>query len=408
MGGSVGIVIRLASKARSFPDSGDTLMTETPFSLGYRMPAEWSPHEATWLAWPHHREDWPGKFGPIPWVYVEIIRHLHHSEKIHLLVQNDRADQEARHGLAMAGVDLSRIHSFFFRTNRVWTRDSGPLFITQAGGELAVTDWKFNAWAKYPNWKNDDALPKQIAAALEVRSWQPALKGRRVVLEGGSIDVNGSGLLLTTEECLLSDVQARNPHLSRSDLEDAFREFLGITHVIWLGRGIAGDDTHGHIDDMARFVNRRTIVACVEDNPNDANYEPLQENWERLQNLQDADGARLEIVKLPMPGPVYWDNTRLPASYANFYIANACVLAPTFNDVKDRQALGILAELFPDRPVVGIHAVDLVWGLGTLHCLSQQQPQSKKSSAEQSGIAITSQSAALSPSPSRVETPSAP
>src|SRR5258708_6239 len=257
-------------------------MSAIPALLGFRMPAEWEPHEAVWLAWPHHRDDWPGKFGAIPWVYVEIIRHLHKSERVRLLVQNDRADQEARRALGLAGIDLTRIESLPFRTNRVWTRDSGPIFVKSDKGELAVTDWKFNAWAKYPNWKHDDALPCRIARALSLPSWQPKVQGKRIVLEGGSIDVNGQGLLLTTEECLLGAFQQRNPGLSRQDLEKVLADYLGVKKVLWLNCGIAGDDTHGHIDDLARFVGPRTIVTVVEDNPADENYAPLQENLERL------------------------------------------------------------------------------------------------------------------------------
>ena len=350
-------------------------MSAIPALLGFRMPAEWEPHEAVWLAWPHHRDDWPGKFGAIPWVYVEIIRHLHKSERVRLLVQNDRADQEARRALGLAGIDLTQIESLLFRTNRVWTRDSGPIFVKSDKGELAVTDWKFNAWAKYPNWKHDDALPRRIARALSLPSWQPKVQGKRIVLEGGSIDVNGQGLLLTTEECLLGAFQQRNPGLSRQDLEKVLADYLGVKKVLWLNCGIAGDDTHGHIDDLARFVGPRTIVTVVEDNPADENYAPLQENLERLSGMTDLEGRPLEVVQLPMPDPVYWEGTRLPASYANFYIANDRVLVPTFNDPNDWRALGILAELFANREVVGIHSVDLVWGLGTLHCMTQQQPQ---------------------------------
>jgi agmatine deiminase len=350
-------------------------MPAIPTSLGFRMPAEWEPHEATWLAWPHHKDDWPRKFGAIPWVYTEIVRHLHKGEKVRLLVQNDRADQEARHILSLAGIDLDHIESFPFRTNRVWTRDSGPLFVKNAAGEVAITDWKFNAWAKYPNWKQDDKLPNQIALALDLPSWQPKVNSKRVVLEGGSIDVNGQGLLLTTEECLLGEIQQRNPCLSRNDLEKVLADYLGIQKVLWLNRGIAGDDTHGHVDDLARFVGLGTVVTVVESSPTDENYQPLQENLERLRGMTDLEGQPLEVIPIPMPAPVYWENTRLPASYANFYIANTCVLVPTFNDPKDRVALGILGELFPSREVIGIHAVDLVWGLGTLHCMTQQQPK---------------------------------
>lgn len=338
------------------------------------MPAEWEPHEATWIAWPHQRADWPGKFGPIPWVCTEIVRHLHRAEHVHLLVNDAPTEERGRKSLAHSGVDLNRVRFFRCPTNRVWTRDYGPIFLTRPGGGLRVTDWSFNGWAKYPNWELDDAIPAQVARALNLPSVRPSANGRRVVLEGGSIDVNGAGLLLTTEECLLSPVQERNPGLTREAYEQVFADYLGVRKVLWLGRGIAGDDTHGHVDDLARFVGPRTVVTVVEDDPADPNHEPLRENLERLRGMTDQDGNGLEVVPLPMPEPVVFRGQRLPASYANFYIANDRVLVPTFNDPADRTALGILAELFPGRTVVGIHAVDLVWGLGTLHCLTQQQP----------------------------------
>jgi agmatine deiminase len=337
------------------------------------MPAEWVPHAATWIAWPHNRSDWPGKFGPIHWVYAEIVRHLHRCERVRILVNTAASRRQAMGVLKRSNIDMGQIDFFPFATDRVWTRDYGPIFIHKEG-RLAATDWQFNAWAKYADWKRDNAIPGRICRALGMPSWQPKVGRQRVVLEGGSIDVNGAGLLLTTEECLLDSVQARNPKLSRPDLEKVFADYLGIQKVLWLGRGIAGDDTHGHIDDLARFVGPRTIATVVEENPADSNYQPLQENLERLQGMSDQDGRRLEIVKLPMPEPVWFAGRRLPASYANFYVANDRVLAPTFNDVNDRKALGILVELFPEREVVGIHAVDLVWGLGTLHCMTQQQP----------------------------------
>jgi agmatine deiminase len=350
-------------------------MSTRPASLDYRMPAEWEPHEATWIAWPHQRSDWPGKFPAIPWVYAEIVRHLHRSENIHILVNDDRAERRARRTLEQCGIDLARLRFFPFPTDRVWARDYGPIFVVAGDGSRGITDWMFNAWAKYPNWQRDNAVPYQVHAALGGPYWQVRVGERPVVLEGGSIDVNGQGLLLTTEECLLSPVQARNDWLSRAELEKVLADYLGAGKVLWLNRGIAGDDTHGHVDDLARFVGPRTVVAAVEDNPADENYQPLQENLERLAGMTGLDGRPLEVVRLPMPGPVVFDGQRLPASYANFYIANDRVLVPTFNDPKDRKALGVLAELFPDRTVVGIHAVDLVWGLGTLHCLTQQQPR---------------------------------
>lgn len=352
----------------------DKKAAETPAQLGYRMPAEWAPHAATWIAWPHQRADWPGKFAPIPWVYTEIVRQLSQSEPVHILVNDAMAEKRVQTLLRRAGVDLSRVHCRRIPTDRVWTRDSGPLFVVDDRGNLGATDWRFNAWAKYPNWQRDDAVAGRISRAVGCRSWQPLSAGRRVVLEGGSIDVNGQGLLLTTEECLLSPIQARNPGLGRADIERAFADYLGVAKTLWLHRGIAGDDTHGHIDDLARFVGPRTVVTVVEDDPADVNYAPLQENLDRLRNMTDVDGNLLEVVPLPMPAPRLHAGQRLPASYANFYIANDRVLVPTFNDPNDRQALGILADLFPGRAIVGIHAVDLVWGLGTLHCLTQQQP----------------------------------
>lgn len=351
-------------------------MAPLPADLGFHMPAEWAPHEATWLAWPHRRDDWPGKFMSIAWVYAEIVRNLHQSERVRILTNNPAAEGRSRRILANALVDFEKIDFFHYRTDRSWTRDFGPLFITNSKGKLAATDWHFNAWAKYADRSHDDLVAGKIARALGCRAWQPKVGKRRVVLEGGSIDVNGQGLLLTTEECLLSDVQARNPGLSRIQLEKVFADYLGIEKTLWLGRGIAGDDTHGHVDDLARFVGPRKVVAVVEDDPADINYQPLQENRERLQGMTDQAGRKLEVVQLPMPSPVIWAGQRLPASYANFYIANDRVLVPTFNDPRDRLALGILADLFPDRTVVGIHAVDLVWGLGTLHCMTQQQPKS--------------------------------
>jgi agmatine deiminase len=350
---------------------------KTPANLGFRMPAEWEPHAATWIAWPHHRADWPGKFATIAWVYTEIVRQLTESEPVHILVSSIAAEKRVATLLGRAAVALERVSFHRIATDRVWLRDSGPIFLVSADGTLAATDWRFNAWAKYPNWRRDDAVAGRISAALGCRTWQPACNGQRAVLEGGSIDVNGQGLLLTTEECLLSPVQARNPGLERADLERVFADYLGVRKVLWLNRGIAGDDTHGHIDDLARFVGPRTVVAVVEQDPGEVNYHPLQENLKRLRALTDVDGVPLEVVPLPMPAPRTFAGQRLPASYANFYIANQRVLVPTFNDPNDRLALNTLAELFPDRQVVGIHAVDLVWGLGTLHCLTQQQPQSR-------------------------------
>jgi agmatine deiminase len=348
------------------------------------MPAEWEPHEATWLGWPHNKSDWPGRFAPIPWAYGEIVRKLAPGERVRILVPTAAAERGARRILARTGADTARVDFFRFPTDRGWTRDFGPIFVrTRAprasaapASDLAIARFHFNGWAKYPDWRKDDRIPERAARALRVPLVPVRAQGRPVVLEGGSIDVNGCGSILTTEECLLDPlVQVRNPGLGRADLEAVFREFLGATNVMWLGRGIAGDDTHGHVDDLCRFVGPRTIVLCREKDPRDPNYDVLEENRERLEGLRLEDGSRPEVVDLPMPAPLLFDGRRLPASYANFYVANAAVIAPTFNDPADRVALGTLAELFRDRPVVGIHAGELVWGLGTLHCLTQQQPR---------------------------------
>ena len=341
----------------------------TPAALGYRLPAEWEPHAATWLAWPHERSDWPGKLAAIPWVYAEVVRHLVPGERVRILVDDEAAERGARRLLRRAGVDLARAEFFRVRTDRSWTRDYGPLFVRRDDGDVALTNWKFTGWAKYRNWKRDDAVTDRLARLLGRRQWKPG-----VVLEGGAIDVNGRGTLLTSEECLLSPVQARNPGLERADLQRVLHDYLGVRKVLWLGQGIAGDDTHGHVDDLARFVDARTVVAVTEDDPTDANYDRLRENAERLARMTDQDAAPLRVVPLPMPAPLSFDGQRLPASYANFYVANGVVLVPTFNDARDREALATLAELFPGRRVVGIHAVDLVLGLGTLHCLTQQEP----------------------------------
>jgi agmatine deiminase len=341
------------------------------------MPAEWEPHEATWITWPHNRSDWPGKFAAIPWVYGEIVRKIAPGEFVRMLVNSEADEAQARRLLTSAGVDLSRLQFFHIPTNRGWMRDCGPIFVRRRRrpDQLAVIRFHFNGWARYRNWKKDEAALAWIRDDLDCQAFSVRRKQRLVVLEGGSIDVNGRGTLLTTEECLLDQTtQVRNPGFSREDYEALFRDYLAGWNVLWLGRGIAGDDTHGHIDDVCRFVGPRTVVLCQEEDPHDANYRPLQENRERLEGTQLEDGSKVEVVPLPMPAPLTFDGRRLPASYANFYIANAAVLVPTFNDPKDRIALGTLAELFPDRPVVGIHAVDLVWGLGTIHCLTQQQP----------------------------------
>ena len=325
-----------------------------------RMPAEWEPHEATWLAWPHEKSDWPGKFEPVPWLYGEIVRHLARVERVRIITEDE---DRVRKILRKCHVDLSAVEFFRHATNRSWTRDYCPLFV-RSGREIAITHWRFNGWAKYDNFEHDSQVPCAIAQRFDMRRIEPGL-----VLEGGAIDVNGAGKLLATEECLLSDVQARNPGVSKRALESALRKYLGAKEVIWLGRGIAGDDTHGHVDDIARFTSVDTVVTAIEPDKSDPNHEPLKENLARLRARGD-----LRVATLPMPEPVFFNNQRLPASYANFYIANNIVLAPTFADKNDRVALNTLHRLFPDREVIGIPCRDLVLGLGTLHCMTQQQP----------------------------------
>jgi agmatine deiminase len=350
-------------------------------ALGRRvMPAEWSAHRATWLAWPHHASDWPGKLSSIHWVYVELVRHLSVGERVAMVFQTPADERRAMSRLIRSGVDAARVECYQFPTDRSWVRDSGGTFIhapTQdAASEVTLIDWRFNGWAKYDNWYLDDRLPGRIATTRRLPRVVPRAQGltRPVVLEGGAIDVNGRGAALATEQCLLDDtIQVRNPRLGRPGLERALRDYLGITTLIWLGQGIAGDDTHGHVDDVARFVGPRTVVAAVETDPSDANHDALADNLQRLRAAR-VEGEPLTVVSLPMPRPLWHGAQRLPASYLNFYIANAVVLVPTFNDPADRVALALLADLFPSRTVIGIHAVDLVLGLGTVHCSTLQEP----------------------------------
>ncbi|MDQ2711941.1 MAG: agmatine deiminase family protein [Acidobacteriota bacterium] len=351
-------------------------MTEDalPSTLGFRMPAEWDRHEATWLAWPHEESDWPGKFEPIRWVYGEIVRHLSRHESVRILVQNTDAEQDARKVLEACHVQMETVDFFTIPTDRSWTRDFCPIFVRNSLGCRGVLNWLFNGWAKYENSHADSAVPRLLADRLELQLWIPRFEGYRIVLEGGSIDVNGAGTILTTEECLLSDVQARNPGMRRAAYQQVFRDYLGALHTLWLRSGIAGDDTHGHVDDLARFTDACTVAVASEDDPHDDNFEPLRENLALLREMHDQDGRPLRIETLPMPEPVFFEGQRLPASYANFYIANSVVLVPTFNDPSDRIALNKLSELFPTRKVVGIASTDLVFGLGTLHCMTQQQP----------------------------------
>jgi agmatine deiminase len=397
---------------------GRNFIKACPSALGYRMPAEWEPHSATWLAWPHYRGDWPGKFEPIPWVFAEIIRNLAKHERIELIVNDASAARRARRVLERADALSSNIHFHHWSTNRVWLRDSGCIFLTPRPGfarpdsrgrlsphedvqprknvasaskevHLALK-FRFNAWAKYSNWRHDDKIGSLMAEVKiptlaakgaarmghpdHIYEIWPLSAGKRIVLEGGSIDVNGAGTILTTEECLLSKVQERNPQMTRVHYEKAFADYLGAAHTIWLGRGIFGDDTHGHVDDLTRFVAKDTVVTMVEPNSKDVNHAPLRANLRRLQAARDQDGRQLTIVEIPMPQPVVFEGRRLPASYANFYIANGVVLAPVFNRPNDRIALNTLTQLFPKREIVPIYSGDFIWGLGAMHCMTQQQP----------------------------------
>jgi agmatine deiminase len=359
------------------------LANSLPTAKGYRMPAEWEPHESTWLAWPHFRDDWPGKFEPIPWVYAEIVRTLARHERVDLIVNDAGSEKRARVLLEKAGAlsgalaDNVRFHRW--RTDRVWTRDSGCIFLTPSAdrtdADLLALHFQFNAWAKYPNYAHDEKVGERMARAAEARAVHPFSGTHRVVLEGGSIDVNGAGTLLTTEECLLSTTQQRNPCMDRAAYEQMFADYFGVQSVIWLDSGIAGDDTHGHVDDITRFVAPNTVVTMIEQNERSENFVPLRANLGRLKNARTSDGQKLNIVELPMPRPVIFEGRQLPASYANFYIANGAVLVPVFNDPNDRIALNTLSDLFPSREIVPIYSGDLIWGFGALHCMTQQQPQ---------------------------------
>jgi agmatine deiminase len=340
-----------------------------------RWPAEWEKHDATWIAWPHHEPDWPGKLAPIPWVYAEIVRVLCAHERVEILCHDSDVRDDALQHLDAHGVDRkANVRLHVVPSDRVWLRDSSPTWVF-SDRTPELVNWRFNAWAKYDNYARDEQVGAAVAKITGVRRVEPTRPdGRgRVVLEGGAIETDGEGTMLTTEECLLSPIQERNPGMSREDYETVFREWLGIRETIWLGEGCVGDDTHGHVDDVARFVSPGVVVLAYEDDPADDNHLRSADNLRRLE-LAGGDAGALKIVKLPFPRPVTMEGQRLPASYANFYIANKVVIVPTFNDASDRVALNTLAALLPDREVVGIHAVDLVWGLGTLHCLTQQQP----------------------------------
>jgi agmatine deiminase len=347
------------------------------------MPAEWEPHRATWIAWPHHEPDWPGKLAAIPWVYAEIVRILAAHEPVEILCDDERVQGDARRALDAHGVPASRVRCHIVPTDRVWLRDSAPTG-TVDDGRVVLVDWSFNGWAKYDNWKRDTEIGKAIARITSLERLEPRrASGERIVLEGGGIEVNGEGLMLVTEQWLLSNVQVRNPGMTRSDYDRVFADWLGVTRTIWLGEGCVGDDTHGHVDDVARFVSADTIVVAVEEDPRDDNHERSTDNLKRLEHASHDLHRPLRLVTLPFPRPVVMNGERLPASYANFYVANGVVIVPTFNDPNDRLALNTLASVMPTRHVVGIHAVDLVWGLGTLHCLTQQEP------AGRSGVSVS-------------------
>ena len=342
----------------------------TPRSLGYSMPAEWMPHRATWLAWPHNRETWPTQLETVREVWVRMMQALAEGEQVVLLVNDERTREDVIARLKEVGAAMDTISILKMVTVDVWMRDYGPTFLTRGGSEnpMAFNDWIFNGWGrKYRAYEDDDRIAKDIASLLQVPVFN-----HPVVLEGGSIEVNGAGTCLTTEQCLLN--RNRNPHMSRGKIEQFLKDALGVSHLIWLGEGIIGDDTDGHIDDIARFVNPMTVVCILETNSNDENYAPLRENYERLQGARDQNGHRLSVVTLPCPAPVEYEGSRLPASYANFYIGNQVVLAPVFDDPNDYKALGILQELFPERRVVGLPCKALVAGLGAIHCVTQQEP----------------------------------
>lgn len=351
---------------------------KTPAEEGFFFPAEWEKHKATWLAWPHNPTDWPDKLDTIRWVYCDIIRKISSGERVRLFVNNKAMENLARKYLIRSGANPSRVDFIIHPTNRGWTRDSGPIFVKKVDknkSRTAIVHFHFNGWAKYDDWQKDRKNPEVAAKLYKKPLFIAKCNGKPFILEGGGIDVNGRGTLITTEECYLHPkIQVRNKGVDKKQFEETLKKYLGVSNIFWLGNGIKGDDTHGHIDDLCRFVNPTTLVMIKEDNSKDVNYKPLCENWERIKDLRLEDGSKPQVIPLPMPAPIYFDGYRLPASYANFYICNAAVLVPTFNDPNDRIALGILSELFKDRPVVGIHALDLVLGFGTLHCLTQQEP----------------------------------
>ena len=339
-----------------------------------RFPAEWEKQQGILLCFPHNGNDWPGKYGAIQWAFVEFIKKVATYEQVFLVVDSAKHREKVMEMLEMATVNLKKVVFIIQKTNRSWMRDSGPIIIKNGKNREAL-NFNFNGWAKYSNYKLDRKVPKAISEVLEVPLTQVVYKGKPVVLEGGALEVNGKGTLITSEECLLHPkVQVRNANFTKTDYEAIFKEYLGITNTIWVGDGIIGDDTHGHIDDLCRFVDEETIVTVVESDPKHKNYKALQDNLARLEKAKLEDGRSPKIITLPMPKDILFESLTLPASYANFLILNKCVLVPTFNDAADRIALNTIASCFPDREVIGISAIDLIWGFGTLHCLSQQIP----------------------------------
>ncbi|WP_026752796.1 agmatine/peptidylarginine deiminase [Sediminibacter sp. Hel_I_10] len=339
-----------------------------------RFPAEWEKQQGVLLCFPHNGNDWPGKYQAVQWAFVEFIKKVATYETVFLVVAHNDLKAKVSEMLTNAEVNLERITFIIQKTNRSWMRDSGPI-IVKNGTQREALNFNFNGWAKYKNYQLDRKVPERVAGVLDILLTQATYKGKPVILEGGAIDSNGKGTLLTSEECLLHpSIQVRNQNFTKADYESIFKTYLGVTNVIWLGDGVIGDDTHGHVDDLCRFVNKNTIVTIVDEDPKSPNYKALQDNFNRLQKAKLEDGSSPKIVKLPVPKPIIFEGLTLPASYANFLILNNCVLVPTFNDVNDRIALQIIAECFPEHDVIGINAIDLIWGFGTLHCLSQQIP----------------------------------
>ncbi|MBI3331986.1 agmatine deiminase family protein [Candidatus Peregrinibacteria bacterium] len=352
-------------------------MTKSPKALGFRMPAEWEPHAATWLTWPHNENHWPGKFEKIPPIWAQMVRELSTGEDVHILVHSSEVQKNAEAELKRAGVTSSRVFLHRFKNNYSWARDHGPIFLKRSGSpersrggqkeESMITNWTFNGWGnKWPH-DLDDQVPSFVSKLTGIKEVQMPM-----VLEGGSIDTNGKGTLLTTSSCLLHP--NRNPGMTKEQIEENLKEYLGMTQVLWLDHGIAGDDTNGHIDDMSRFIGPKTVYTVVEENPEDENYAGLEENRTSLEQMKDQEGNALEVIAVPQPAPIYYQGMRLPASYANFYIGNDAVLLPVFNDPHDAFAIETLKKAFPTRRIVGINAVDLIWGFGAFHCVTQQQP----------------------------------